>query len=69
MYYVSDQKPAFTMNSRHPDKRIISAWIDKDVFEAFRSHCEGKGVTMTSLIDKMIDRELSRAAKSKAKKA
>ncbi len=57
------------MNSRHPDKRVFSAWIHKDKLEAFRSLCERKEITLSGMIEKLMDRELAKAARSKTKKA
>jgi len=57
------------MNSRHPDKRVFSAWIHKEKLEAFRSLCEKKEITLSGMIEKLMDRELAKAARSKTKKA
>jgi antitoxin component of RelBE/YafQ-DinJ toxin-antitoxin module len=54
-------------NSRHPEKRIITAWVHQDEVTAFKQICEAKGMTLSAAITELIQKEIKKSLRKKGK--
>jgi len=44
-------------NKRDPDKRVFSAWVDKDELKQFKKKAAARGMTLTQLIVHALEKE------------
>jgi hypothetical protein len=46
-------------NKRDPNKRVFSAWVDKDELKHFKKRAADRGMTLTQLISYALAKETS----------
>ena len=44
-------------NKRDPNKRVFSAWVDKDELKQFKKKAAERGMTLTQLIAYALEKE------------
>jgi len=56
-------------NSRHPDKRCISCWVDKDLFLGWQKECAHVDQTMTERVTVLLTQDFQELTRSRVAKA
>ncbi len=56
-------------NMRHPDKRCLGAWVDKDLYVAWQKECEHLNVTLTDRVTTLLLADLKQLTLKRLHKA